>query len=59
MKPQFNFNGSFKHSSAAVARYPAPRREIYFTPEDYAAACKRTHDRRVKFDKQIPAGRRK
>lgn len=52
MKRQFNFNGSFNHSPAAVARYPAPVREIYFTPADYAAACQRTHDRRVKFDKQ-------
>lgn len=58
MKPQFKFNGSFNHSSAAVARYPAPVREIYFTPEDYAAACKRTHEGRVKFDKQTSAWRK-
>ncbi len=39
-----------EHSLQAIRKYPAPRREMYFTGEDYAAACKRTHDRRVAFD---------
>lgn len=40
-----------KESSAAIARYPAPDRAFYFTGRDYAAACKRIHEKRLKFDK--------
>jgi hypothetical protein len=39
------------YSNAAVARYPAPVREHYFTDADYAAARKRRHDNRDRFDK--------
>lgn len=38
------------HSEQVVRTYPAPRREMYFNGADYAAACKRCHDKRVAFD---------
>ena len=38
------------HSPAAIAKHPAPVREMYFSAEDYAAACQRTHDKRIAFD---------
>lgn len=42
----------FVHSQAAIARHPAPVREHYFTSRDYAAACKRIHDKRIKHDRR-------
>lgn len=40
-----------EYSRAALARYPTPRREFYFNDEDYAAALKRIHVKRMAFDK--------
>lgn len=40
------------HSHQAIARFPAPVRENYFTARDYAAACMRIHEKRVQHDKQ-------
>lgn len=40
-----------KHSPSAIAKYPAPVRDRYFTARDYAAACLRIHDKRVRHDK--------
>jgi len=36
---------------AAIAAHPAPDRARYFCGADYAAACMRTHDRRMKYDR--------
>ena len=38
------------HSPAAIAKHPAPVREMYHCGADYAAACQRTHDKRTAFD---------
>lgn len=40
------------NSPAATTKYPAPVRERYFTPTDYAAACMRVHGKRADFDKK-------
>ena len=42
----------FVHSPSAIARFPAPVREFYFTPADYAAACMRVHEKRLLHDKK-------
>jgi len=39
-----------QHSAESIEKYPAPIREKYFTGQDYAMACLRTHDKRVKYD---------
>lgn len=39
-----------EHSERATATYPAPEREKYFTGPDYAAACRRVFENRLKFD---------
>ena len=38
------------HSPQAIMKYPAPIRNTYFTANDYAEACKRCHDKRIKHD---------
>lgn len=48
-----------EHSPAAIAKYPAPRREMYFIAVDYAAACMRVHNKRAEFDKLNPQPKRK
>jgi len=47
------------HSPAAIAKHPAPVREMYFTGTDYAAACMRTHDKRIAFDSFKVTGKMK
>lgn len=44
-----------EYSPASVARFPAPERQFYFCGRDYAAACLRTHEKRVQCDRD--AGR--
>ena len=39
-----------EHSLRSIETYPAPVREKYFTGHDYAMACLRTHNKRVKLD---------
>ena len=47
------------HSAESIRRYPAPERENYFNGQDYAMACMRTYNKRIKFDKQPPIKPRK
>jgi hypothetical protein len=42
------------HSREAIARFPAPDRAHYFNGADYAMACMRTYNKRIKFDGPPP-----
>ena len=36
-----------------MLRHPAPERKNYFCGVDYAMACMRVHERRLKFDREV------
>jgi len=38
------------HSEAAIAKYPAPNRDSFSSPEEYAQACKQINDSREAYD---------
>lgn len=46
-----------EHSLAAMEKFPAPDRKYYFTGKDYAMACMRVHEKRIKYDKLCAQGK--